>query len=82
MDNLNDNPINNSASLSIRKEYNKKKSDKNLIILAQSKNEKYDINSQEIMMKIDDIRKNLDTFENNLIKFKKDIFNIIKIKHF
>jgi len=82
MANLNDNPINNSASLSIRKEYNKKKSDKNLIILAQSKNEKYDINSQEIMMKIDDIRKNLDTFENNLIKFKKDIFNIIKIKHF
>ena len=82
MGNLIDNPINNSASLSIRKEYNKKKSDKSLIILAQSKNEKYDINSQDIMLKIDDIRKNLDIFENNLIKFKKDIYNIIKIKHF
>ena len=61
-------------------QYIKKKSDKNLLILAKTKDEKYDINNKDIFKKIDGIRKSLETFENNLIQFKKGILNILKMK--
>ena len=53
---------------------------KNLITAEKTKNEKYDINNQEICLKIYNIIKDLQDFENDLFSFKKDIFNKIKLK--
>jgi hypothetical protein len=77
---LTDNIIDNTSLKKVP--YNKKKSEKDLIILVKEKDEKYDINNKDIFRKIDGIRKNLENFENSLIKFKKEILNIIKMKKF
>ena len=77
---MTDNIIDNTSLKKVP--YNKKKSEKDLIILVKEKDEKYDINNKDIFRKIDGIRKNLENFENSLINFKKEILNIIKMKKF
>ena len=78
-DNIIDTTNNENPSFK-KPKYIKKKSDKNLLILAKTKDEKYDINNKEIFKKIDGIRNNLEIFEHNLIQFKKGILNILKMK--
>ena len=70
-------PINDSISL--KNEENKNKIiKKNLITAAKAKNEKYDINNKEIMLKIYNIMRDLQDFENDLFVFKKNILNNMK----
>ena len=74
-------PINDTNSL--RNEDNKNKIiKKNLITAAKAKNEKYDINNQEIFLKIYNIMRDIQDFENDLLSFKKDILNNMKLKKF
>ena len=73
--------INDSMSLR-NEDHNNKIIKKNLISAAKDKNEKYDINNQEIVLKISSIIKDLEDFENDLFLFKNDILNNMKLKKF
>ena len=55
---------------------------KNLITLAKSKSIDYDINNQEICLKVDDVIKELQNFENDLFIFKNELLRNMKQKNF
>ena len=77
------NAINDSSSLKIednKNNINKNNINKN-IIAAKKKNEKKS-NEQVIFLKIDEMYKDLQIFENKLIELKKDMLNEVKIKNF
>ena len=58
---------------------NEKKLDKTLITLAKERNEKYDIQNEEIFFNIFELRKKLKGFEDQFIDFKKSLINYFKI---
>ena len=61
---------------------NKNKSNKDLIIAAKEKDEKYNIKNGRVFKEIEEILKELRNFEDDLSVFKNDILNNIKIKKF
>ena len=63
----------------IEKDNNEKKIDKTLIMLAKERDEKYDIQNQEIFFNIFELRKKLKSFEDQFLDFKKALINHFKI---
>ena len=63
----------NDSNITLKSEDNKNKNKNDLKTLVKSKSKIYDINRKEIFIKVVEILKELQIFENNLITFKKKI---------
>ena len=72
----------NDSNITLKSEDNKNKNKNDLKTLVKSKSKIYDINRKEIFIKVDEILKELQIFENNLITFKKNILKNMEQKHF
>ena len=73
-----ENVINDTVSLKIEKNKKKEKKDNSNLKTVKTKK----VKEPEIFLKLDEIIKNLQHFENNLILVKNDILNNMKIKKF
>ena len=71
--------VNDKEEKLIQEDKNEKKIDKSLIMLAKERNEKYDIQNEEIFFNIFELRKKLKSFEDQFLDFKKALINHFKI---
>ena len=82
--NLGDNNIENNKDESSDSSFSRYNSDelkvnKTLITLAKEKNEKYDINNNQIFFNIFEMRKKLKGIEDHFVDFKRSLVNHFKV---